>query len=51
MATPTPTRPKDQTSEEEKAIVLERLKTLDVDRKTARPMDEVFRRIVKKPVP
>jgi hypothetical protein len=51
MSTTQPPRPKKHSSEEEKAIVLERLKTLEVDRKTARPMDEVFQRIVKKPAP
>jgi hypothetical protein len=51
MNTTQPSRPEEHTSEEEKAIVIERLKTLEVDRKTARPMDEVFRRIVKKPAP
>jgi hypothetical protein len=51
MSTTQPTRPKEHTSEEEKAIILERLKTLEVDRKAARPMDEVFQRITKKPAP
>ena len=51
MSTTQPTRPKEHTSEEEKAIILERLKTLEVDRKTARPMDEVFQRITKKLAP
>jgi hypothetical protein len=51
MSTAQPTRPKKHSSEEAKAIVLERRKTLDVDRKQGRSMDEVFRRITKKPTP
>lgn len=52
MSTTQPTRPKEHTSEEAKAIVLERRKTLDVDRKQGLSLDEVFRRITdEKPTP
>ena len=51
METTQPTRPKEHTSGEAKAIVLERRKTLDVDSKQGRSMDEVFRRITQKPTP
>lgn len=53
MSTKTqPTRPKEHSLEEAKAIVLERIKTLDVDRKQGSSMDEVFQRITnKKPTP
>jgi hypothetical protein len=51
MSTTQPTRPKEHTSEEAKAIVLERRKTLDVDCRQGRSMDEVFRRITKNPTP
>jgi hypothetical protein len=46
-----PLRPEERTSEEELAIVLERRKKLDSERKNARPADEVFRRILEKPKP
>ena len=51
METTQPTRPKEHTSEEEKAVILERLKTFDVDRKNAIPAAEAFRRILEKPKP
>jgi len=46
-----PVRPEEHTSDEELAIVLERRKKLDGERKNARPADEVFRRILEKPKP
>lgn len=47
-----PSRPEERVSEEEKAILLRRLKTLDEDRKKAIPMDEIFRQITnQKPTP
>jgi hypothetical protein len=49
MKTTQPTRPKEHSLEEEKAVILERLKTLDVDRKDAVPAAEAFRRILEKP--
>ncbi len=48
-----PKRPQSETlvTDEERKIYVERLKTLEQDRKTARPSDEVFRRILQKPKP
>jgi hypothetical protein len=48
-----PTRPseKPELDEGTKAILAERLKTLERDRKTGRPADEVFQRILQKPKP
>jgi hypothetical protein len=36
-------------TDEERKVYTERLKTLEQDRKTARPSDEVFRRILQEP--
>jgi hypothetical protein len=46
-----PTRhgPKPELDDNTKAVLTERLKTLEKDRKNARPADEVFRRILQKP--
>ena len=49
MNTTQPTHPEERTSDEELAIVTERRKKLDSERKNARPADEVFRRILEKP--
>jgi hypothetical protein len=48
-----PTRPgkKNELDDNTKAILTERLKSLEHNRKTARPKDEVFRRILQKPNP
>jgi hypothetical protein len=45
-----PTRhgPKPELDDNTKAVLTERLKTLEKDRKNARPADEVFRRILQK---
>jgi len=48
---PTRPGPKPELDDETKAVLTERLKTLEQDRKTARPADEVFRRILQKRKP
>jgi hypothetical protein len=48
-----PSRPgeKPGLDENTNAILAETLKTLELDRKTARPADEVFKRILQTPKP
>jgi hypothetical protein len=48
-----PNRPneKPELDDETKAVLAERLKTLEQDRKFAIPADEAFRRILQKPKP
>jgi hypothetical protein len=49
MNTPEPTRPLEEgIDESNEAIVLERLKTVDQDKKTAAPWPEVKKRILAK---
>jgi hypothetical protein len=48
---PTRPGPKPELDDDIKAVLTERLKTLEKDRKNARPADEVFRRILQKPKP
>jgi hypothetical protein len=52
MSTNEPTRPLEEGIDpSNEAIVLERLKTVEEDKKTAAPWSEVKRRILSQPVP